>query len=64
VEPQTVFPDGRKLLLLIIQIAPQKTLERIQFKEASITRQNRKEVAFAISTEIFPSELEQSNWKK
>jgi hypothetical protein len=65
VEHQSLFfPDGWKLLLLIIQIAPQKTLERIPFKKASITRQNRKEVAVAISTEIFPPELEQSNWKK
>ena len=63
-EHQSVFfPDGWKLFQLIIQIAPQKPWKESHLKKASITRQNRKEVVAAIATEIFPPELEQSNWK-
>jgi hypothetical protein len=54
VEHQSLFfPNGWKLLQLIVQIAPQKTLERIPFKKTSITRQNRKEVVAAIAAGFF-----------
>jgi len=55
------FPDGWKLLQLIIQIAPQKTLEIPLFMITNINRKNRKEVVATIATEIFPPELQQSN---